>query len=80
MSRRHVLESRTFFEIADGELDPGVFTVEGVDVDGVAFEVGHEGEVAPLWPQRRLATDQTGAPHDEPASLVLALGHLGLPS
>ena len=57
VSRGHVLESRTFFEVPDGEFDPGMFTVEGVDVDGVALEVGQEGEVAPLratrWPGDR---------------------------
>jgi hypothetical protein len=45
--------------------------VEGIDVDGVAFEIGHEGEVAPLGPQGGLATDQSGAPHDEAPSLVV---------
>jgi hypothetical protein len=53
-------------------------TVEGVDVGRVALEVGDEGEVAPLRPQRRLRSDQSGAAHDEPAPLVLALGYLGL--
>ena len=78
VSRGHVLESRTFFEVPDGEFDAGVVAVEGVDVDGVTLQIGHEGEVAPLGPQRGLATDQAGAPHDEAASLVVALGHLGL--
>ncbi len=78
LSRGQVLEARTFFEVPDGELDVGVGAVEGVDVDGVTLEVGHEGEVAPLGPQRGLAPDQSGAAHDEPASLVGGLGHLGL--
>ena len=73
-----MLESRTFFVVTDGEFDAGMVTVERIDVDGATIEVGHEGEVAPLRPQRGRATDQTGAPRDESASFVFALGHLGL--
>ena len=31
-----MVESGAFFQVADGELDDGVVTVEPVDVDGVA--------------------------------------------
>ena len=49
--------------------------VEGVELDRAAVEVGQEGEVPPVGPQRRLGTDEPGAAHDEAASLVGALGH-----
>ncbi len=66
-----MLESGPFFEVSDGEFDSGVLTVKGIDVDGVAFEIGDEGEVAPLRPQGGLATNEAGASHDEPASLEM---------
>ena len=39
------------FQVADGELDDGVVTVEAVDVDGVTGEVGDKGVVTPVGPQ-----------------------------
>ena len=46
---------------------------------GGAFLIGQEGEVAPLGPQGRLAADQPGAAHDQPAPPADVLGHLGDP-
>jgi hypothetical protein len=51
-----VFESRTFVDVVDGELDDGVFAVEGIDVGSRALEVGEEPEVAPVGPQRRLGS------------------------
>jgi hypothetical protein len=73
-----VLEAGPLLQVADGQLDGGVGPVEGVDLDGRPVQVGQEGEVTPLRPQRGLASDQSGAAHDETAALVDALGHLGL--
>ena len=57
VSRGDVLESGPFFEVSDGEFDSGMLTVKGIDVDGVALEIGDEGEVTPLaatrWPGDR---------------------------
>ena len=64
LPRGHVLEARPFLEVPNGQLDAGMGAVEGVDVDDIALEVGHEGKVAPLGPQCRLAPDATRAPHD----------------
>ncbi len=75
-----MLHARTLLEIVDGEFDDGVVTMEGVEVDGSTLEVGQEGEVAPVGPQRGLGADQAGAAHDEAPALVGALGHLGPPS
>ena len=50
-----MVESGAFFEVADGELDDGVVTVEPVDVDGVTVEIGEEGVVPPVGPQPLLA-------------------------
>ena len=37
-----VVEPGAILDVADGQLDDGVVTVEGVDVDGVAVQVGDE--------------------------------------
>jgi hypothetical protein len=49
------------FAIPDGEFEPGMLTMERIEVDGVALEIGDEGEVAcrlgprVLWtPTRRV--------------------------
>ena len=55
--RGDVLKAGTLFQVLDGELDGGMLSVERVDVDCVASEVGDEAEVAPLaatsWPGDR---------------------------
>ena len=67
-----VLESGTVFEVADREFDDGVLTMELVDIDGGAVEVGEEPEVAPVGPQLQLVlVGQTCAAHDQPASHLL---------
>ena len=75
------------FEVADGELDDGVVSVEPVDVDGVTVEVGQEGVVTPVGPQPQLdRVGEAGAPHDQSAGHLAAtaaggvgtLGDLGL--
>ncbi len=48
----------------------------GSNTGALATEIGEEGEVSPLRPQGRLASDQSGPAHDEPTFLVDALGHL----
>ena len=50
-----MFESGAFFEVADGQFDAGVLTVEGVDLDRGAVQVGQEGEVPPVGPQAGLA-------------------------
>lgn len=45
-----------FFDVVDGELDDDVFAVEGIEVDGAALQVGEEAELAPVGPQRQVAT------------------------
>ncbi len=77
VARRDVLEPCPLLEVADGELDSGMGSVEGVDGDGVTLQIGHEGEVTPLGPQGRLGSDEPGPTHDEATTLVGALGHLG---
>src|SRR5208283_3736971 len=54
--------------------------MEGVEVDGAAFEVTQKREVAPGRPQRGLGSGEPGAADDEAASLVDALGHHCLPT
>ena len=67
----HVFHPSPFLEVADVELHSGVLTVEGVDGDGVAVEVGEEREVAPVGPQLELAAvGEAGAAHDQAALLV----------
>ncbi len=68
-----VLEARPLFEVPDGQLDVGVGPVENVDLDGISFDVGHEGVVTPLGPQRRLVRiSQSSAPHDQTQLASLA--------
>jgi hypothetical protein len=50
LARWAVLESGSFFEVANGEFDPGMVTVELVDRDGVGVEIGDEGMVSPVRP------------------------------
>lgn len=65
---RDVLESAALFEVADREFDNGVLTVELVEFDGGAVEVGEEPEVAPVRPQFQLVfVGQACASHDQPA-------------
>ena len=79
VARRAVLQPSSFFEVADGEFDAGVGPVEGVDLGGVAVEVGQEREVTPVGPQPSLAAvGQAGAAHDQSSPPVFGLGHLGL--
>jgi hypothetical protein len=61
--------------LAANQLDDGVGTVEGIELHRRADEIGQEGEVPPVGPQRRLGTAEPGAAHDEAATLVDALGH-----
>jgi hypothetical protein len=51
---RDVFEPGALFEVADREFDDGVLTVELVDVDGGAVEVGEEPAVSPVGPQLQL--------------------------
>ena len=44
-----------FFEVAYGQLDAGVLTVERVDLDGGAVQVGEKAEVSPVRPQPGLS-------------------------
>ena len=61
-----MLESRAFFDVADGELDDGVAAVELVRGGGVVFGVGVECVVSPVGPQSSLcALGEAGAAHHE---------------
>lgn len=67
------------FEVADGELDDGVTSMEGVDGDGGAVEIGHEAVVTPVRPETLLgAVGDTGAAHDEAADHLTASGAGGV--
>ncbi len=78
VARRHMLQAGALLQVADGELDHGVVAVEHIDLDGVADQIGEEGEMAPVRPQRSLAAvGQAGAAHDEAPCVVGALRHLG---
>ena len=88
VARGAVLEARSFFEVADGELDAGVVAVEDVGLDVFENEVGDEGVVTPLGPQGRLVRiGQSRAAHDQTQLASLAahpgdvgrLGDLGQP-
>ncbi len=60
-----MFEPGAFFEVADRELDNGVSTMELVDIDSGAVEIGEEPEVAPVGPQPPLlVVGQTGASND----------------
>ena len=72
-------QSGAFFEVADGELDDGVATMEGVNGDGVAVEISHEAVVNPVRPETLLgAVGETGAAHDEAAGDPAASGAGGV--
>ncbi len=43
-----MLQPGAFFEVTDVELDHGVVAVEGIQADGVAVQIGEEGEVTPV--------------------------------
>jgi hypothetical protein len=64
------------FEVADGELDPGVAAVILVQPHRSAGPVGDNGVVAPVGKQLGLGADRAGAAHDQPVALVAGLGHL----
>ena len=78
VTRRTVLHARSLLPVVDAQLDDGVASVEGVELDRVGLEVTQEGEVPPVGPQARLGADKAGAAHDEAPSLVGALGDHGL--
>src|SRR5665213_1312082 len=48
LARWAVLESRSFFEVANGEFNPGMVAVILVDRDGVGVEICDEGMVSPV--------------------------------
>ena len=80
---RDVFEPGAVFEVADGELDGGVLTMEPIDFDDVAVEIGEERVVPPVGPQLLLGSPgEPGAAHDqsagELAGRVGRLGDLGL--
>ena len=81
--RGDVFESGAFFEVADGEFDGGVVTMELVGLDDGGVEAGDERVVAPVRPQLRLgAIGEPGAAHDEPDAplgsfAVVAAGDVG---
>ena len=62
-----VFESGAFFEVADGELDDGVFSVELVGFDHRHIGVGgDEGVVSPVRPQAALVlVGEPGSAHNE---------------
>src|SRR4051794_41008163 len=65
-ARGDVVEASAGFEVADGELDGGVLTMEPVPFDDVPVEVGDEGVVPPVRPELLLgASGQPGAAHDQ---------------
>ena len=76
--RGDVFETCTLLQITDAEFHGGMGPVELVDLHRCPAQVGEEGEVTPLGPQRGLATGEPGASHDETSALVDAFGHLGL--
>ena len=53
-----VFEAGTSFDVTDGEFDAGMGTVESVGGHGVEFEIGDEGAVAPVGPQRPTGADR----------------------
>ena len=74
-----MLEPGSLLEVAYGQFDAGVSTVEGVDLDGGAVQVGEEPEVPPVRPQPGLsAVGEPGAPHDQSPAPILGFGDLGL--
>ena len=74
-ARWAVLEAGAFFEVADGQLDGGVVTVELVGGDGAELDVGDERVVPPVGPKSQLVrVGEPGAAHDQ---AYLSLGSLG---
>ena len=82
-----MLNAGAFFEVADGELDNGVGTVEPVSGGGVVFGVGDERVVPPVRPKSLLrALGEAGPAHHEAhgapvfpaAGGVVGLGDLGI--
>ena len=65
---REVLESGAFFEVADGEFNGGVFTMELIGLDRIQIgAVGDERVVSPVGPQASLSLiGETSAAHDQP--------------
>ena len=76
--RGTVLEARSFLQVADGQLDRGVLAVERVHLDERQIEVGDEGVMTPIGPQRSLgALGEAGAAHDQAHGALLAV-HAGV--
>ena len=74
-----VLETRTLFEVANGEFDDGVTSVISVEQGGVTVTVGDEGVVAVSREQRRSGVTELGATHYESVSVAIrGLAHPGL--
>jgi hypothetical protein len=78
VTRGTVLETRTFFEVTDGELDDGVSSVVDVEGNGVTAAVGDEGVVALVRKERRSGLVQFGATNDETLALIGNLTDPGL--
>src|SRR5271170_556594 len=73
-----MLQARALFDVTDGELDCGVLAVEEVYVGRRPGEVGEETMMTPAREQGLLGgIGQAGAAHDQPAAVVVTLGHLG---
>jgi hypothetical protein len=65
-------------EVADHELDEGVFTVLALDELERLAAVGDEGEVLPGRKQLLLIAEGTNAPHDQSLVCECRLGDLRL--
>ena len=65
LARRAMLESRPFFQVTNGQFDPGVVPVECVGLEHVGFDVGDKT----WWRQSARApaggTGEPGAAHDQ---------------
>ena len=63
-----MLETGSFLQVPDGQLDGGVGSVEPVGLDRLELEVGHEGVVTPVGPELSLhSIGQPGAANDQAA-------------
>jgi hypothetical protein len=78
VTRRAVLESRAFLEIADGQFHDGVTTVVGIEEDGLTVAVGDEGVVAVGGKERGPGVVQFRAANDETVTGVEGLANPGL--
>ena len=68
------------FEIADGELNNGVFAVEPVGFDHGRGGVGDEGVVAPIGPQSPLGPlGEAGSTHNKAHGSLPAFGAAARP-